>query len=258
MLECGAGQLRYAEAGDGPPLVLLPKLGGWIAEWNDAAAGLASRYRTIAIDPPGHGGSQMRGDPPYIQSLTETAAAIIAALDTIGVETFSVAGASIGGCTAIVLAALWPARVARLALLSTSLAGQMSRAELQRSDAAVMPGAFTPEGRPLPRTAADFAKFGPMRAAVIADQNDSRAAAGLWLRPCERGAGRLGISSYLPRIEAPTLVMNAAAGHYVQYIPVAERLIRDVRFITVPESGVFMHQEQPEVTAAHLRDFFGA
>jgi pimeloyl-ACP methyl ester carboxylesterase len=253
-LACGAGQLRYAQAGAGPPLVLLPKLGGWLAEWAPVARLLAADHRVIAIDPPGHGGSVMPGPPPDIFTVPESAAAIAAGLDSIGVERFALAGASLGGCIGIALAAYWPARVERLALLSVSLASQMTRADLAARE--TLTAAYDSAGLPLPRTAADMAAFGPMQPATITAQNASRAAAGAWLRPSERGAGRLGIAEHLPRVAAPCLVMNALESLYTKYIPVAQRLLRDVRFATIERSGPFMHEEQPQPTATALRAFF--
>ncbi len=254
-LECGAGQLRYAACGSGPVLVLLPKLGGWIAEWQVAAGVLAAHYRVIAIDPPGHGGSLMPAPPPYIQTVQESAAAIMAGLDSIGIEKFSVAGVSLGGVIGIGLAAFWPERIQRLALLSVSMAGRMSLAELAARDAVVMPSAYDAAGLPLPRTAADMAAFGPMRPETIAAQNASRAAAGRWLRPSERGAGRFGIAEHLARVAAPCVVVNAVQSLYVKYIPVAQSALRDVQFVTIEDCGPFMHEEQPEPTAAALRAF---
>jgi len=255
LLECGAGRLRYVEAGSGPPVVLLPKLGGWIAEWQEVARDLAAHHHVIAIDPPGHGGSLMPPPPPYIQSVAESAAAIAAGLDSIGVETFSLCGVSLGGCISIALAAFWPERVKRLALLSVSLAKRMSQAELAARDAVIMPSAFDASGFPLPRTAADFAAFGPMRPETVAAQNVSRAAAGRWLRPSERGAGRFGMAEHLPRVMAPCLVINAVESLYVKYIPVAQQGLKHVQFATIEDSGPFMHEEQPQATAALLRAF---
>jgi pimeloyl-ACP methyl ester carboxylesterase len=179
----------------------------------------------------------------------------MAGLDSIGIEKFSVAGVSLGGVVGLALAAFWPERIERLALLSVSLAGRMSRTELAARDAVVMPSAYDAAGLPLPRTAADIAAFGPMRPETIAAQNASRAAAGLWLRPSERGAGRFGIAEHLARVSAPCLVINAVQSLYVQYIPVAESLLRNAQFATIPDCGPFMHEEQPAPTAAALRAF---
>lgn len=68
-------------SGEGPPLVLLPKLGGWIADWHKVAPLIAPGRKIIAIDPPGHGGSRMNGRAPEIMTVPESAAMILAVLD---------------------------------------------------------------------------------------------------------------------------------------------------------------------------------
>jgi pimeloyl-ACP methyl ester carboxylesterase len=247
--------LRYAECGAGPPVVVLPKLGGWLADWRHVAPALAATHRVIAIDPPGHGGSVMPRPPPYLVSVAESAAAIVAGLEALGVERFSLAGNSLGGCIGIAMAALWPAVVQRLALVSVSLAARMSRAALAQGDAAQPPGTYDAQGYPLPRGAADLLTFGAISDAVIAEQNASRAAAGLWLRPSERGVGRMGIAAHLHRLDLPVLIVNGSAGHYLKYEDTARRLIKDVRIEHVDFPGSFIHQERPAEVARHLAAF---
>ena len=60
---------------------------------------------------------------------------------------------------------------------------------------------------------------------VIREQGLSRAKAGLWLRSCERGVGRVGVTDYLPLVKAPTLLINADRGRYAKYAEVGKRLI---------------------------------
>ncbi len=258
MLPFGGGALRYAAQGEGPPLLLLPKLGGWVADWRHVAPLLAGRHRVIAIDPPGHGGSTMAAAAPYLHTVPESAAAIMAAMDALGVDRFSLVGNSLGGCIGIAIAAMWPAMLDRLVLVSVSLAPRMSMAALAASDAAQPEGTYTTAGHPAPRSGADLRRFGPISEEVVAEQNLSRAASGLWLRPSERGVGRMGIEDYLPRVVAPVLVMNGAAGHYLKYIPVAERLIPSVRTVQLPLGGPFLHQEHPQPVAACINEFLGA
>ncbi len=254
-LPVSGGTLRYAVRGQGPVVVMLPKLGGRLEEWRHVAPRLTG-FTVIAIDPPGHGGSAMAGPPPHVQTVGETAAAIVAGLDMLGITRVSVVGCSLGGCIGIALAALWPELVERLALVSVSLAGRMTLDDLARRHAAD-PG-FTVDGQPLPRSAVDLASFGPMSDLVVAEQNASRAVAGPWLRPSERGVGRFGIGETLPRVRVPVLVVNGSDSHYRRYEPIAASSLLSVRFALIPESGPFTHQERPEETARHLQDFLGA
>lgn len=251
-LQVSGGALRYALRGEGPVVVMLPKLGGSIEEWRHVASRLAD-YTVIAIDPPGHGGSAMAGPPPHVQTVGESAAAIAAGLDWLGVTRVSVVGCSLGGCIGIALAASYPDLVERLALVSVSLAGRMTLADLARRHAAD-PG-FAADGKPLSRTAVDLAWFGPVSDLVADEQNASRAIMGPWLRPSERGVGRFGVAETLPRVRVPVLVINGSDSHYRQYEAVAARSLPAVRFALIPNSGPFVHQERAAETAGHLQDF---
>jgi pimeloyl-ACP methyl ester carboxylesterase len=254
-LATGTCALRYAECGSGPAVILLPKLGGWIADWRHVAASLAAAHRVIAIDPPGHGGSHMAGSPAYLQTVPESAAAVVAGLDSIGIDRFAIAGNSLGGCIAIAIAALWPDLVTRLVLVGVSLAGRMSLSDIAATDTNQPPDAFAADGTPLPRSAVSLSRFGPISEEVRAENNLSRAACGAWLRPSERGVGRMGMQEYLPRLSQPVLLLNGSDSFYRKYATVAERLIPRVQVVTIPGAGPFPHQDHPQITAGHMAAF---
>src|ERR1700722_14105875 len=65
-------RIHYASLGEGPPVILLHKLGGWIADWRYIAPALGTRHRVIVIDSPGHGDSAVEGPIPYLLSLPES------------------------------------------------------------------------------------------------------------------------------------------------------------------------------------------
>lgn len=254
----GGGRIHYATLGadsSHPPLVLLPKLGGWLADWRRAAPYLAAGRRVIAIDPPGHGGSRMLGPPPFAQTLPESAAMILAALDEIGVPRFALAGNSLGGDIGIVMAALYPQRIEKLALVSVSLVGGIDRAALAAQEAAMPPGLFTKDWRPLPRKGDHAHDFGTLDPSVIAEQEESRAVCDRWVRPSERGVALGDVASYLPHIQAPTLLVYADRGHYTKFEAVGRAAIPNVQVAHVAGAGSFVHQEKPAETAAVLNAF---
>jgi pimeloyl-ACP methyl ester carboxylesterase len=255
MLPTSTCNLRYAECGSGPPIVLLPKLGGWIADWRHVAALLARTHRVIAIDPPGHGGSHMPSPPAYLHTVPESAAAIVAGLDILEIEPCAIAGNSLGGCIAIAIAALWPHVVSRLCLVGVSLAARMSMEAIAATDSSQPVEAFAADGTPLPRTAVSLSRLGPISDAVLAENNLSRAACGPWLRPSERGVGRMGMQDYLPRLTQPVLLINGSESFYLKYAAVAERLIRNVQTLTIPGAGPFVHQDHPQATAHYIATF---
>ncbi len=254
----GGGTLHFASLGDGdsPPLILLPKLGGWIADWRFAAPALAARRRVIAFDPPGHGDSVMAGPPPYIMTIPECAAIVLAVLDRMGVDRFSLAGNSMGGVIGIVLAALWSNRVDHLVVVSSSLIGPMSVAQLADQDAAnAEKERLAKLGRGLTPEQERMRLFATTDPRVSDEQIAARAKAGAWLRPCERGVGRVGVTDYLPRVAAPTLLINSDRGAYAKYGEVGRRLLPHSEAVTIAGAGSFVHQERPVEVAAAINRF---
>jgi len=113
-------QLHYIEAGSGPgdPIVLLHGLGSTVTKWRDALPMMASRRRTLAVDLPGFG----KSDAPRAKyTFGYLAGGVRAFLDAMGIDRCVLAGNSLGGVTAMWLAATWPERVAGLVLVDPAL-----------------------------------------------------------------------------------------------------------------------------------------
>lgn len=258
IVQRGGGRIHWASMGSGPVVVMMPKLGGWLADWRHVAKLLASRFRVIAVDSPGHGGSTMAMPPPYIQTLPESAAMVRAALGTLGVERYSLAGNSLGGCIATIMAALFPDDVESLILVSVALADRFTAEELAAYDA--RDAEYDAMGLPLPRDAATMAARFGTTPEINVEQNASRAAAGLWIRPSERGVFTAGITDYLPRIKARTALVYGKGnqGVYQVYREKALRLIPQVRSIDVEGAGAFLHQQKPVETADLIGRFLTA
>jgi pimeloyl-ACP methyl ester carboxylesterase len=252
------GVIGYATAGQGPVLVLLPKLGGWIDDWSPLARELANEFTLIAINPPGHGSSRFGSEPPAVQTLSESAAMIRATLEELGVESFALAGNSLGGCISATMAALWPKMVTRLVLVSTAVYPKDPMARILEDEAKANPRKYADDGSPLPRTRERAMATFAMSPEFTDEMSRSRAAAGKCIRASERGVRREGIAELLPRIEAPTLLVYSDQGTYLRHRIIAERLIRDVRLATIAGAGSFVHQEKPAETAAAMRGFLRA
>lgn len=250
----GGGRLHYVATGEREtgisPLVLLHKLGGWIADWRHMAPLLSARRPIIAFDLPGHGQSTMNGPAPYILTVPESAAMIVAALDELGIDRCSIVGNSLGGIMGAVIAAMWPHKVERLGLISCSLIPAMSRAQLaaQDLDRQTQSRSGTPGIPQVP-------VFATMDPAVTREHDESSARAGAWLRPAERGVGRVGVTDYLPRVQAPTLIVTADRGSYAKYGEVGLRLLPRAKLEVVRNAGSFVHQERPAETAALVNSF---
>jgi pimeloyl-ACP methyl ester carboxylesterase len=237
------------------PVVLLPKLGGWAADWSPVAESLATERRVITIDLPGHGGSRMPREAPYAQSPVDSARLLLATLAELSVGRCHLVGTSLGGIVAAMASIARPELCASLALVSVSLASALDRARLDASDAAVREH-FDAHWLPLPRGLGGGERFGLVDPTIAAEQDASRAAAGRWVRASERGAALLGLGDHLPAISVPTLVLGGSHGMYVRYEATALERIAGVTVQRVPHSGAFVSQERPSETASALRRFF--
>lgn len=97
------------------PLVLLHGFGGGAFVWQDLMAGLPEAAPVIAYDLPGHGGSLHEDG---IGGAGRMAKAVLADLERRGVARCHVAGHSLGGATAALMALREPTRVKSLTLLA--------------------------------------------------------------------------------------------------------------------------------------------
>ncbi len=111
--ETGLGQIHYAEAGEGPPLILLSETPRSHRHFNQVMPLLSRHFRTIAMDTPGFGASHPLPDPVSIPML---AACVVAFLDALGLERAHVFGVNTGNKIAAALAAEHPGRVGDVVL----------------------------------------------------------------------------------------------------------------------------------------------
>jgi pimeloyl-ACP methyl ester carboxylesterase len=106
-------EIRYLEAGDGPPLAYFHGAGG--LRISRAHELLAERHRVIAFELPGFGQSPVND---RTSSLRELAASLLDALRAVGLERCGVWGQSFGGKLALWLAVQDPERIEALVLSS--------------------------------------------------------------------------------------------------------------------------------------------
>lgn len=109
-------RVSYSDEGDGPPLLLIPGLGGRQSFWSALTPRLTPDFRVLSFDHPGCGESDA---PDSDLSVADLADLAVALLDRLEVESARVVGHSMGGAIAQVLALDHPARVSSLVLSST-------------------------------------------------------------------------------------------------------------------------------------------
>jgi len=112
-------RMRYVDSGgEGKPaIVFVHGLGGVWQNWLLNIPPFMDRYRVVAMDLPGFGGSEMPAERISIQGY---ARAVDALLEAIGVRTATVVGSSMGGFIAAELALAFATRVERLVLVSAA------------------------------------------------------------------------------------------------------------------------------------------
>jgi pimeloyl-ACP methyl ester carboxylesterase len=121
--------IRYLQRGSGEPLVYFHGAGG--PRLSPAHEMLAKHQRVIAFEAPGFGQSERN---QRTQSVDELARTMLAAIDELGIERFSLLGNSFGGRLALWLAVQAPERVQALVLVAP--AAILPEAGLSRRGAA--------------------------------------------------------------------------------------------------------------------------
>ena len=114
---------------DGEPILLIQGLGADSRGWALQRIALARRFRCIAVDNRGVGGS---AGAPHPLSLEQMANDAIEILDHEGIESAHVMGASMGGAISQFIAVAYPERVRSLVLACTACRHHEWRRELLR------------------------------------------------------------------------------------------------------------------------------
>jgi 3-oxoadipate enol-lactonase len=115
-LSSGRG-LAYATRGTGRSIVLLHPIGLDGSFWDEVVAVLSRHWRTISIDLPGHGHSDVPAPSPTLANLGADVAELIA---TLGQPPVALVGCSLGGMVAQAIALDRPDLVGALVLANTS------------------------------------------------------------------------------------------------------------------------------------------
>lgn len=216
------------------PLVLLHGLTGSGADWTPVAARLATRRRVIALDARGHGLSDWSADVAYAGDAHF--ADVATALDALGVARCDLAGFSMGGSVAILVAGALPERVARLVVVDAYPAPEMSPGSRAIAEAVAALAAF------------DRLGFDPAIARGIAKELASGE------------ARRLDLWPFWEALRCPTLVVRGAWSDVLPAPLAAEMLARQprARLVTVPGVGHLIpflrSRELAELIAAFLDD----
>jgi pimeloyl-ACP methyl ester carboxylesterase len=107
--------LAYTDEGAGPPVILVHGSASTRGQWRGAVLDLSPRFRVLAPDLHGYGGTPL---PPTLESLTfDDEVELIDALADLAGEDVHLVGHSYGGAICLRAASLRPERVASLVLI---------------------------------------------------------------------------------------------------------------------------------------------
>ncbi|MDO8847327.1 MAG: alpha/beta hydrolase [Coriobacteriia bacterium] len=141
-------RLRYAECGDGPPMIIVPATVSLIDDWTPMIQFVGQHYHTYFFEMPGHGGSTPLEEG---YSSARLARVIGDLADHVGAERFALLGFSFGGILALRALQGLGERVIKVGLLSPCVSNRaLTRPPLARALVSVVTGVF--EHR-LPRAA---------------------------------------------------------------------------------------------------------
>lgn len=254
--------LNVEQAGEGPPLVLLHGFTGSARAWGPFLDDLASDFHTVAIDIVGHGAS----DSPaavHAYAMPRVVDDLVEAVATLGLERASWLGYSMGGRTALHVAAAHPDAVRSLALLGASpgLATEEERATRRASDAALARRieqdgveAFVEYWESIPLFESQRA-LPPDVQARIREGRSANNATGLVNSLLGMGTGsQEPLHPRLSTIQCPALLLAGELD--TKYVAIAREMamaLPAARFAEVPRAGHATHIENPEFCAAQVR-----
>jgi 3-oxoadipate enol-lactonase len=250
--------IHCEECGSGEPVVLVHGVGANLRGWDPIAKRLARAFQVIRLDLRGHGRS---GRLSGATSLGDMASDVIAVMDGYGIERADLAGFSLGGLIAQLLAVEHPGRFRRLALIS-AVAG---RTEEERERVRERASVVEREGIAGVVSAArdrwfteEFARRHPDQIEarlkeLLANDHGSYAAAYRVFAEAEL-ADRLG------EIRHPTLVMTGEndVGSNPRMARLMHERIANSELHILPGLKHSVLLEAPDLIADHLERWFGA
>ncbi|MFA7250297.1 MAG: alpha/beta hydrolase [Dehalococcoidia bacterium] len=259
---------------DKPPLLLVHGLRDHSRSWDRIAEAFCDQYRVVACDLRGHGSSEWtRGSHYELQDFTLD---LVALIDLLGGRV-SVVAHSMGGRVTLLTASAFPERFEKIVAIEGT---GLERPALPRGPERLREWALhtRAQERREPRVYANFAdavarvqqanpRLSPETAEHLARWGAHAIDGGfVWkYDPWAFTISDLGVPMeeyhlYWPAITAPVLHIIGSEGVPRRRMrggrPV-ESYFPDARTVLLPDSGHWVHHDQPAATIATIRDFLG-
>ena len=251
VIDANGEKLAYVDEGDGPALLFIHSLGANSYMWREQIAALKDRFRCIAFDCRGHGGSSYEGE----FTVPDAAADIKAGLDALGIETCHMLGLSMGGMIALDINARWPG-LARSLIIADSFARPRDGAEdrIYATQEAVAYLSMKEFGnqyagdRLMPTTA--FDKLDELADAI------AKVPAKAYVDTV-RAIFTADYTDALGKVTAPTLVLIGADDDATP-LPESEFMVERIEgaaLQTIPSAGHLSNIDQPDAFNAAIAEF---
>jgi pimeloyl-ACP methyl ester carboxylesterase len=249
--------IAYVELGPptAPPLLLIHGFTDSSRAWSTMAPHLARRYRLIIPDLRGHGASAV---PDCCYALSDFAHDLIGLLDALAIPRAHIAGHSLGGMIAQVLAYQHAERMAKLVLMGTTLSPASAGAGRDGwlwQEVPGLPEPIDPDGAFM---RAWFANPRPVDPDFLAHEMREAAAIPkrVWLTVMyEIAASEFG--RFTPEIVAPALILHGTADPFfgAEAEAALAAALPSARRVAFEGAGHNMHWEAPQEVAKTIGDF---
>ena len=247
-------RIRYADSGNGEPVLLIHGLGGSIESWTNNIGELAKGLRVIVVDLPGFGLSDKPKMNYTIRFYREFVAQFLKLLQ---LEEASIVGSSLGGHVAAEVAISHPYLVRRLVLISPP--GALPRSF--KGTPALMRYAKVVNAKSMQQvkqalSAADNKPVDDSYAQLVYQKLSMPGAKEAFLSALQGSAQAPRLNNRLHRITAPTLLLW---GKEDAMIPVkfVEPFVKmkNCRVVMIESCGHRPHVDRPELFNKIVADF---
>ncbi len=229
-------QIRYMEAGEGPPLVHLHGAGG--LRLNPAHELLARQFRVIAFEMPGFGAEENQ----RTRDVAELAETMAKAIRELGVTRCNLMGTSFGGRVALFLAVQEP---------------DLVRALVLEAPAAIRPAGFQPASGS-PEAVARLIYAHPERWSAAPTPDPAHAARMAALTKRLRGPDRdPDLEARMGGLKIPVLVVLGTRDGLIppELGRIYKQLIPDAHLVFIYDAGHRISSERPEAFVEVVGDF---
>jgi esterase len=211
---------QYRESGNpsAPPLIALHALGKNAESWDQVAASLGEKYRVLALDQRGHGGSARTSTYSFELMCDD----LLHFANALNLEQFILMGHSMGGTVSYLFAETFPSRIERLIVEDT-------------------PPPFPEKLIEIPSEPSDPLPFDWLVVPSILHQLNEPDP-NWWAR--------------LPEISVPTLIIGGESSHIPQNkLLEVSKLIPTCDLITIENAGHHVHESNLPAFLAAVQNF---